>query len=332
MAKVYISSTVADLRAERRIAIDWLVQAGHQPIHSYRPDSDTVRESCLSDIEDCDLYLLILGHRYGFQPEEDNPEKLSITHLEYRKARQLKIPQIALLRKSVPDIDLSDLGDPERSKLVLQFQKEVSRELRPAEFVDLPGLVAGLSTGVQNELNKLSRRTEARGTTARPRALPEFTMIRLYRPPNQLYEGESWSEDGDGKFRRNPKLAADPVFDIMVKYESSNTLAVYSVGIHLLQRIAETGGTMGSPSDVEVHSELTVRCPQNWKQTSGIIDDRASTEFDNPKEMSKDNPRLRFTLMLDNFCDKDNASSCELKFYLVTENGTAESRSIRLSQ
>jgi Domain of unknown function (DUF4062) len=49
MAKVYVSSTVADLKRERRAVIDWLVAAGHQPVHSYLPDSDTVRVSCLDD-------------------------------------------------------------------------------------------------------------------------------------------------------------------------------------------------------------------------------------------------------------------------------------------
>src|SRR5271166_76154 len=98
MAKVYVSSTVADLEAERRVVMEWLVAAGHQPVHSYRPDSKTVRESCLADIDACDLYVLILGHRYGFQPEEDNPKKLSITHLEFRRAGRSRIPRIALLR------------------------------------------------------------------------------------------------------------------------------------------------------------------------------------------------------------------------------------------
>ena len=98
MARVYISSTVADLEEERRAVIEWLVAANHQPVHSYRPDSETVRESCFDDIDACDLYVLILGHRYGFQPEEGNPEKLSITHLEFRRAGQSRIPRIALLR------------------------------------------------------------------------------------------------------------------------------------------------------------------------------------------------------------------------------------------
>ena len=34
MAKVYVSSTVADLKRERRAVMDWLVEAGHQPVHS----------------------------------------------------------------------------------------------------------------------------------------------------------------------------------------------------------------------------------------------------------------------------------------------------------
>jgi len=132
MAKVYVSSTIADLSAEREAVMKWLISAGHQPVHSYRPDSESVRESCLEDIDGCDLYLLILGHRYGFQPDQDNPNHLSITHLEFRRAKQSKVPRIALLRTSVPDIRLSDLLDAHKAKLVQGFEEEVRREVRPA--------------------------------------------------------------------------------------------------------------------------------------------------------------------------------------------------------
>ena len=156
MAKVYLSSTVADLQPEREAVIDWLVTAGHQPVHSYRPNSETVRESCLEDIDGCSLYVLILGHRYGFQPEEGNPEKLSITHLEFRRAGEKNIPRIALLRTCVPDIALSDLLDTGKAALVKAFHTEVRDKVRPAEFSDQAGLILGLSTGVQGELEKLS--------------------------------------------------------------------------------------------------------------------------------------------------------------------------------
>ena len=160
VARVYVSSTVADLRAERAAVLDWLRLARHQAVDSYLPDSDTVRDSCLDDVAACDLYVLIAGHRYGFQPASDNPEGLSVTHLEFRRAGECGIPRVALLRTSVPDVRLSDLLDPARAPLVARFREEVAREVRAAEFSDLQGLVQGLSTGVQGELAKVDRREE----------------------------------------------------------------------------------------------------------------------------------------------------------------------------
>src|SRR5215472_6003933 len=126
MAKVYVSSTIVDLEAERQAVIDWLVAAQHQVVHSYRPNSDTVRDSCLDDVDTCDLYVLILGHRYGFQPPDGNPEGLSITQLEFLRAAQSGIPRIALVRTSIPDVSLADIGDPAKWARVLAFREEVA--------------------------------------------------------------------------------------------------------------------------------------------------------------------------------------------------------------
>jgi Domain of unknown function (DUF4062) len=158
LAKVYVSSTIVDLKPERAAVLDWLRLARHQAIDSYLPDSNTVRDSCLEDVADCDLYVVIVGHRYGFQPPEDNPEGLSITQLEFRRAGECGIPRIALLRTSIPDVGLSDLADRQRLALVSAFREEVARQVRPAEFSDLQGLVQGLSAGVQGAQDKLAKR------------------------------------------------------------------------------------------------------------------------------------------------------------------------------
>jgi hypothetical protein len=172
MARAYVSSTVADLQEERRAVLDWLRLARHQAVDSYLPDSDTVRDSCLEDVGSCDLYVLVLGHRYGFQPSDDNPEGLSITHLEFRRAGQCGIPRVALLRTSIPDVSLSDLADPQRLALVSAFRDEVARSVRPAQFSDLKGLIQGLSTGIQGVLDKLDKRDQRRaGPVAAGRAL-----------------------------------------------------------------------------------------------------------------------------------------------------------------
>lgn len=192
MARVYVSSTVADLEAERQAVIDWLVAANHQPVHSYHPNSETVRESCRDDIDGCDLYVLILGHRYGFQPEDGNPDKLSITHLEFRRAGQSSIPRIALLRTSVPNIRLSDLLVPVRAALVQGFISEVQREVRPGEFSDPSGLLQGLSTGVQRELDRLAAAAAPQAAARDERVVQILaTLTQELERKNQLLDASA---------------------------------------------------------------------------------------------------------------------------------------------
>jgi hypothetical protein len=168
MARVYVSSTVADLGRERRAVMDWLVAARHQPVHSYLPSSETVRDSVLDDVDGCDLYVLILGYRYGFVPEDGNPEGLSITHMEFRRAGQSGIPRIALLRPSGLRVGLSGVKDAQQAARMAAFRAEVTREVRAGEFDDLPGLIQGLSTGVQAELEKLRPAGRALRLAPRP--------------------------------------------------------------------------------------------------------------------------------------------------------------------
>jgi Domain of unknown function (DUF4062)/Tetratricopeptide repeat len=160
MAKVYVSSTIIDLKQERQAVLDWLRGARHQAVDSYLPDSEMVRDSCLEDVGTCDLYVLILGHRYGFQPPENNPEGLSITRLEFRRAGECGIPRVALMRTSIPDVSVSDLADPQRLALVSAFRSEVAGRVRAAEFSDLQGLIQGLSTGILAALEKLGKRPD----------------------------------------------------------------------------------------------------------------------------------------------------------------------------
>jgi Domain of unknown function (DUF4062)/Tetratricopeptide repeat len=184
MIKVYVSSTVADLRQERQAVIDWLVAAQHLPVHSYRPSSDTVQDSCLDDVDTCDLYVLILGDRYGFQPEEGNPEGLSITHLEFRRAGESGVPRIALLRAGGPGTGLSGGEAPQRAASLAGFRAEVAREVRAGEFSDMQGLIQGLSTGVQAELDKL---------------FPAGRVLRLAPQPLFLVGREGLLADLDGR-------------------------------------------------------------------------------------------------------------------------------------
>ena len=150
MAKVYVSSTRLDLESERKAVIDWLIQASHQPAHSYVADTLTVREGCLNDVRECDAYVLILGYRYGHVPHDGNPDQLSITELEYREARD-HLPVVVLASKGARDVSVTDIGKPEYVK-VEAFWTLVNLRHKAYLFADEAELIAGLSSGLQKAL------------------------------------------------------------------------------------------------------------------------------------------------------------------------------------
>ena len=88
--QVFISSTFADLKDERKAALEGVYEAGHIPIALER--FSAANESDLQTIkramEDCQVYILILGHRYG---QIVPGETFSFTELEYDLAQELEL-------------------------------------------------------------------------------------------------------------------------------------------------------------------------------------------------------------------------------------------------
>ena len=123
---VYLSSTLKDLEAERQAVRE--VLNGFKTckvIESYSADERSVRESCLADVADCDLYIGILGGRYGYiQPGETD----SITELEYNQASDKGIPRLIFIKElgaiTLPNSDaFTRENEPER---IDQFRQRVT--------------------------------------------------------------------------------------------------------------------------------------------------------------------------------------------------------------
>jgi WD40 repeat protein len=188
--RVYVSSTRLDLEPEREAVIKWLVDNGDQPVHSYIADSDTVRNSCLADIDTCDLYVLILCHRYGGRPKDNNPDNLSITHLEFRRAGESNVPRIALLRTTIRNTELSSIYEPADFQAVKAFRDEVQRTVRPALFDDEAALIASLSTAVASEARKIVPRSAEPVRTWRWPAPWDFSAYMLAK--RNHFAGRTW--------------------------------------------------------------------------------------------------------------------------------------------
>ncbi|MBD0325323.1 MAG: DUF4062 domain-containing protein, partial [Pyrinomonadaceae bacterium] len=105
MAKIYISSTYGDLKEFREEAYRALRQLRHDVVamEDYAASDQRPLDVCLADVASCDIYVGIFAWRYGFIPPKDNPERRSITELEFRRAAASgKTCLIFLLHEDVP--------------------------------------------------------------------------------------------------------------------------------------------------------------------------------------------------------------------------------------
>lgn len=139
--RVFISSTCYDLKYIRENLKYFLKTLGYEPVLSeegsvyYDPTLDT-QDSCLREIPSCQMFVLVIGGRFGgaYKDTED-----SITNNEYREAVKSKIPVFALVDSSVlsdyfvyqqnrtnPDIDENKIIYPSvDSTKIFNFIEEV---------------------------------------------------------------------------------------------------------------------------------------------------------------------------------------------------------------
>ncbi len=101
--RVFISSTCYDLKYIRENVKYFVKTLGYDPVLSeegsvfYDPTLDT-KDSCLREIPSCQMFVLIIGGRFGGVYKDTGK---SITNNEYKEAVKSKIPVFALVDNSV---------------------------------------------------------------------------------------------------------------------------------------------------------------------------------------------------------------------------------------
>jgi predicted HTH transcriptional regulator len=98
--RIFVSSVQKELEDERLIVqnlvnTDAFLSAYCVPVlYEFEPASpDRALEGCLKSLENCQVYILIVGVEYGTPVGV-----LSITHAEYRKAKAKKLPVLAFIK------------------------------------------------------------------------------------------------------------------------------------------------------------------------------------------------------------------------------------------
>src|SRR5438132_248381 len=153
--KVMIGSTARDLPEHRNEVMDACLRQGMFPImmeHLPASDDEAIPAS-LRMVDEADIYLLILAHRYGYVPTANNPQRLSVTEHEYNRAIERKIPILTFAMHEDHPVKAADVEKGEGAEKLEAFKSRAL--LKGTNFFKSP---ADLRADV---INTLSHHREA---------------------------------------------------------------------------------------------------------------------------------------------------------------------------
>ena len=135
--KVFISSTYLDNEARRELVRDAVERAGIVPVGMERFGASprpTVEQCCRLAAE-CDIFVGIVAHRYGWEPDASGK---SITWLEYDAAKAAERPRLMFeIDRSLPWTD-ADLDPGEdcwaKQEKLKEFREDFREDQMPALF------------------------------------------------------------------------------------------------------------------------------------------------------------------------------------------------------
>lgn len=212
MSLVYISSTFQDLKTERRAAYQAVRRLRHDAIamEDYVAADERPLDRCLADVRRCDVYVGLLGWRYGYVPPGRNR---SITELELREALKAKKPCLVFIQDDSAKPRVSDRADRRR---IENLRATLGKRFLVSFFTTPDDLAAKVTAAVANVGNEL---TEAIGRLNIPlsRVIAEVRrlgeMPRL-APAEIVEEVDNLQRDAtnwvaDGRFWRTAQLRLD---------------------------------------------------------------------------------------------------------------------------
>ncbi|MET1082879.1 MAG: DUF4062 domain-containing protein [Burkholderiales bacterium] len=181
MARIYVSSTYEDLKTFREAAYKTLRQLKHDAIamEDYGAADARPVQKCLADVASCDVYVGLIGYRYGYIPGEGNPDGKSITELEYREADKHNKQRLIFIYSGDLNWRLGDniTGAGDRGRLLEVFKSELQKRHVVSEFATADELGQKLAVAVTAAVQEL----EANGKSGPPGGANEQPELEALR-------------------------------------------------------------------------------------------------------------------------------------------------------
>lgn len=172
---VYVSSTYEDLKDHRAALRTALEKAQYdvECMEKYAAFHAPPVDKCLADVAACDVYVLLIAHRYGYVPQDGNPLRQSITELEYEQALDYGKPCLVFCvqDKHPWSPEWMDFDEPARGRL---------KALR-ARVTAAHG--AGFFTTPEDLASQVQSALQARQRPAAPPPAPDARRIPFELPP-----------------------------------------------------------------------------------------------------------------------------------------------------
>jgi len=142
--RIFVSSTCYDLNEVRDNLYSFIESIGHIPVFSdkndvfYHPDLHS-HESCIKEIESCQIFVLIIGGRFGGNYVYDTTK--SIVNAEYEAAKELELPIFTFIKREVhEDHRVFNHNKRHKPKLYQEFEYPAIEKQKDAvkvfEFID----------------------------------------------------------------------------------------------------------------------------------------------------------------------------------------------------
>jgi tetratricopeptide (TPR) repeat protein len=137
--QVMISSTARDLPEHRKEVMDACLRQGFFPVmmeHLPASDHDAIEES-LRMVDESDVYLGILAHRFGYVP---NGYTISITEMEYNRAAERGVPRLIFVMGPGHPLLIEDVEMGDGAEKLKAFKERLETEKVVRFFKSVDGL------------------------------------------------------------------------------------------------------------------------------------------------------------------------------------------------
>ena len=204
---------------ERQAAVEAILNAGHIPagMELFKAGDQTQKEIIEEWIKESDVYLLILGARYG---SIDSELGISYTEWEYRLAGELGIPRFSLvlsddyIDKKVRD-ELLKTKDIERNmEKFSNFKTDVESHI--VKFIDHHQAIKGAILGSLNDITR--RRKDLKGWIRYSEKYDEERYYQLLQDKQKFKDQLANNEKLSKKQTKDLKQGED-ILSIKINYQ-----------------------------------------------------------------------------------------------------------------